>query len=600
MAVKKGHVKITNLLLEHGANPNLQDHAMENVIFPAAKQGHGTLVSLFLSRGVNANIRNIIGNTPLFYAVQSSNETAIRLLLRAKNDVNQRNELLETPLFVAVREGHLAVVRLLLENGAEVDSRNLFNETPFLQLTRILGNKNSTGDSVALLRLLLEWGAVPNPKCDANCPDLLLELLEIGSRALEERVNGLWKKTQAKIDNARALWSARVRALPEDRFVLFVDKLAEEKITRLDSQRRVWLRATEGALTWAIRESCIEIFDCLIEHCPELEMAYLNDEQNFAYAVVNGQVKLVQRFLQRGVEETSLWNALLRAAENGHTEVITLLLDTDICERSTDWYATGSLAVYLVADRGHTNTVLYLLEKGFSIQHPYEKGNNLLRTAEMAGNHSMIESLLSTGVFPDVKDNFSQTPLFWAARLGLLASANILLQKRPQLDAVDADGRTPLFYAVANGHDSMVKLLLEHDANPDPEDYAQERPILWASGRGYDTILRMLLQGGASVESRADEANSPIFWVLKRFSRDQGKNVSDKRLLNAHRANAADYDAVLGILLSHGARVNIRDQAGQTPLSIAVQHNYERSVKLLLPYEEGQIPQEGQGGKCQS
>ncbi|KAL2816405.1 ankyrin repeat-containing domain protein [Aspergillus cavernicola] len=597
MAARMGHMKITNLLLEHGADPNLQDHAMENAIFPAARGGHDALLSLLLSRVANANIGNIIGNTPLFYAVQSSNETAITLLLRAKNDVNQRNELLETPLFVAVRVGHLAIVRLLLENGAEVDSRNLLRETPFLQATRILENKNSTEDSFAVLRLLLEWGAVPNPKSDANHPDLLLELLDIGSRALEERVNGLWKKTQAKIDKARALWSARVRALPEDRFLLFVDNLTQEKIHRLNSsnyERRVWLRGTEGPLTWAIRAGRTEIIDCLIEHSPELEMAYLNDEQSFTYAVVNGHVKLVQRFLQRGVEETSLLNALLRAAENGHTEVIKLLLDTDICGRSPQWYTAGSSAVFHAADRGHTNTVLYLLGKGFSLQHPNEKGKNTLRTAMMEGNHRMMRILLSTGAYCDVKDDFSQTPLCWAARLGLLVTANILLQKRPQLDAVDIDGRTPLFYAVNNGHDSMVKLLLEHDANPDPEDYTRERPILWASGQGYDTILRMLLQRGASVESRADEANSPIFWALKRRSRDRDRNVSTETLLNVTEANAGDYNAVLSILLSHGARVNIRDEAGQTPLFIAVQHRYEASVKLLLQYGEGQISPEHQ------
>jgi ankyrin repeat protein len=47
----------------------------------------------------------------------------------------------------------------------------------------------------------------------------------------------------------------------------------------------------------------------------------------------------------------------------------------------------------------------------------------------MQGNHKITDILLSIGVHPNVKDQFSQTPLFWAARQGQLATANALLQK---------------------------------------------------------------------------------------------------------------------------------------------------------------------------
>ncbi|KAL6235046.1 ankyrin repeat-containing domain protein [Aspergillus navahoensis] len=104
-------------------------------------------------------------------------------------------------------------------------------------------------------------------------------------------------------------------------------------------------------------------------------------------------------------------NALLRAAENGHTEVIELLLNIDIGGRSSHWYTAGSSAVFHAAGRGHTNAVLYLLGKGSSLQHPSEKGQNTLRTARMEGNHRMTKILLSTGAYFDVRDDSSQTPL---------------------------------------------------------------------------------------------------------------------------------------------------------------------------------------------
>ena len=68
----------------------------------------------------------------------------------------------------------------------------------------------------------------------------------------------------------------------------------------------------------------------------------------------------------------------------------------------------------------------------------------------------------------DVKDNFGQTPLSWAARKGHAEVTKVLLGTKANVEATDTDKRTPLNWAARNGHGNVVELLARtrHGANP--------------------------------------------------------------------------------------------------------------------------------------
>jgi ankyrin repeat domain-containing protein 50 len=59
------------------------------------------------------------------------------------------------------------------------------------------------------------------------------------------------------------------------------------------------------------------------------------------------------------------------------------------------------------------------------------------------------------------KDNeYSQTPLSWAAEKGHEAVVKLLLATgKADVDSKDRDGQTPLSWAAQKGHEAVVKLL---------------------------------------------------------------------------------------------------------------------------------------------
>lgn len=71
------------LLLDAGANPNIQDLAGQTPMHGASGFNSIEPVRLLLNAGADPNIPNIEGNTPLHNAISGENEEAVALLLEA-------------------------------------------------------------------------------------------------------------------------------------------------------------------------------------------------------------------------------------------------------------------------------------------------------------------------------------------------------------------------------------------------------------------------------------------------------------------------------------------------------------------------------------
>lgn len=72
-------------------------------------------------------------------------------------------------------------------------------------------------------------------------------------------------------------------------------------------------------------------------------------------------------------------------------------------------------------------------------------------------------------VAADPKDEYGQTPLWWAAARGHEAVVKLLLERDDvTAESKDNNGRTPLSSAAAEGYEAVVKLLRsKHSQNTD-------------------------------------------------------------------------------------------------------------------------------------
>jgi hypothetical protein len=84
------------------------------------------------------------------------------------------------------------------------------------------------------------------------------------------------------------------------------------------------------------------------------------------------------------------------------------------------------------------------------------------------------------------------TPLIWAAEMGSVSCAKILLDAGTDPNAVEWDGWSALHRAARNGHLEITKLLLHHKAKLEQQDGKALMPLDWAAGSGHCDVFEAL------------------------------------------------------------------------------------------------------------
>ncbi|OJJ94689.1 hypothetical protein ASPACDRAFT_48596 [Aspergillus aculeatus ATCC 16872] len=108
------------------SSPSLHPQQNPSDLSSLCCPAHERIVHLLLQRGANVDMQNSRGQTPLHLAAQRGHLGIVRLLLMAPQpvDVNARDRFGSTPLHLASENGHVEVVRLLVAHHARVDVRS--------------------------------------------------------------------------------------------------------------------------------------------------------------------------------------------------------------------------------------------------------------------------------------------------------------------------------------------------------------------------------------------------------------------------------------------------------------------------------------------
>lgn len=81
MAVLEDKKEAVNSLLDHGANPLLEDNRKRSSIHHVAKGGNITMINMMLSKGLAVNSRKNWGKVPLILAAGNTNKVPPTLFL---------------------------------------------------------------------------------------------------------------------------------------------------------------------------------------------------------------------------------------------------------------------------------------------------------------------------------------------------------------------------------------------------------------------------------------------------------------------------------------------------------------------------------------
>jgi ankyrin repeat protein len=162
-AAAENHPAVVQALIENGANVDAQSA----VLTPVKRQGGAGLQAWHTTfpRG---------GMTALLFAARQGVLDAVRTLIAAGADVNRADPDGISPLIMAIINAHYDVAALLVEKGADVNRPDSIGQTPLYaavdmhtlewRFNRAPPKSSGTLDSVDIVRLLLARGADPNAR----------------------------------------------------------------------------------------------------------------------------------------------------------------------------------------------------------------------------------------------------------------------------------------------------------------------------------------------------------------------------------------------------------------------------------------------------
>ena len=445
---------------------------------------------------------------------------ALRALLAQKVDVNAPDGLGTPALHWAVRVDDVEMAKLLIGAGADAKLANRYGVTP-LSLAASAGNP-------AMLRVLLDAGADPNAIDPAGETMLMI--------------------------------ASRVGVLDAVKVLLERGAVPDAK----DATYR------QTALMVAVREGHPAIVRLLVELGADVN-AKTRPGQTPGFVLPNSVpgfghgVGIVRGGLPpRGSRQPipGALTPLLYAARDGRLEAAKILVAAKANIEDTDANAITPLIMAIVNNR--LDVARLLIESGANIQAADWYGRTPLWAAietrnmdvdnatfvnsiDRAPYFDLITVLLDRGANPNIR--MKEVPPI----------RRMFLRTTGSLAWVDFTGQTPFLTASLAADLSVMRLLLKHGADPKIGTFEGTTPLMAAAGVNW--VYNQTFDAGAAERLEA---------VKLCFDLGNDVNAVNSMGLTAlHGAANRGSDDIIQFLADKGAKLDVKDKEGRTPLTWA-------------------------------
>jgi uncharacterized protein len=443
---------------------------------------------------------------------------AVRALVKKRVDVNVPSADGTPALHWIVRMQDVETTRLLLKAGAEADKSNRYGVRP---LHLAINN----GD-VEMVKLLLAAHADPN-SVDTTGESCLIMAARVGNLDIVKALLGKRAAVDAADPEYRQtplMVAARAGHAP-------VVSLLIKHGAKVDAQTRT------GAT-------------------PKFRPPGQNSGSKGQGIVRGGWPERGERDPTPGAK-----TPLLYAVREGHEDIAKLLLDAGASIEKAD--ADGVTPLLMAILNGHVALAQNLIARGANVnvsdwygQTPLwsavdlrdldvsgpTKNNGVDREATFA----LIKTLLEKHADPNARTKEYPPQRRWITRLG-------------SLSWVDFTGQTPFLRAALAGDVKTMRLLLEYRADPNIKTFNGTTPLMaaagvnWTVSQTYDEGPQALLEAVKLAHSLGNDVNA----------------TNDMGLQAIHGAANRGSDEIIRFLVEQGARLDVPDKQGRTPLAWA-------------------------------
>ncbi|XP_067217780.1 transient receptor potential cation channel, subfamily N, member 1 [Chanodichthys erythropterus] len=542
IASQCGHPATALLLLRKGVPLYMPNKSGAVCLHAAAKRGHTAVVKALLQKGANVDATAKDGQTALHIAVENCKPQVVQMLLGFGAHVQLKGgKAQETPLHIAARvKDGVRVAEMLLKSGADVNAEQENGETAMHVAAR--------HGALQMIQALIQEGGDVTWKSKVDENSLHVAVRHCHAHVVKEILNSL--------TNERSREEAEL-------CVREGNQNGETPLHLAAELRRDTVHKTD-------EDICI--IKILMEHHADITaVTRQSGETPLHYNARVGNTAVLQEMLsnvptnqlQTAINKHAKngWSPLLLAAEQGHTEVVRVLLQTNA--RVDVFDEEGKAAIHLAAEQGHQDIVDILLSHKAFVNTKTKLGLTPLHLSARTGSARLVRLLVETHqAIVDALSLRKQTPLHLAAISGQLDVCSSLLNLKADITAADIHGQTPLHLAVENDHSEVVKLFLRH------------RPEL-------ATLANM--EGATCTHIAAAKGSAAVIRELLTFNQGGPLTLNNKAngLCPLHLAAAGGHTEVVKVLLEAGASVKEEDVEGMTAIHLAAKNGHTHILEVL-------------------
>ena len=295
------------------------------------------------------------------------------------------------------------------------------------------------------------------------------------------------------------------------------------------------------------------------------------------------QMKKEKRDAQRNAAEEARAEQDAQPAESAST--VSML--TPVQTRS---YEKNVQDAFDAVERGDYQTLIEMFDEGIDVGHMFGPIDRMtpLMAAAAANQFETVRQLILLGSNVNMLDDKGQTALFYAVRHGHNPIAALLVDHGARIGIADSQGKTVLQVAEKGGKNSLINYLRR---NIEPNTIM--RDAFNAAASGDNAKLQQIHDDGTDITTivgdidhttllMAAAASNQLETVRKLI--DMGSHVNttdDKRQTALFHAVLHGHTDVAAFLISRGARVHLRNIAGETVLRIAEKGSNKSLIALL-------------------
>ncbi len=260
-----------------------------------------------------------------------------------------------------------------------------------------------------------------------------------------------------------------------------------------------------------------------------------------------------------------LWHARTPA-------IVTVLLDAGGNPAAHD--NDGQTPLHRAAENGHVEIVDILLGRGAPVSAINARGETPLLRAMSA---QITRALCDAGASPDSSTVSGETALMRSVHRGDTAMVEVLLAAGADVNAETVKGETALHYAAQTSGSgrAVIQTLLAAGADVDAQTAIGYTPLMLAVIDANTDAMQALIDAGADVDAQTVDGLTALMIA---------STVEDPARINDRFGTIGDARMLdcMSRLLGAGADISAADDAGDTALHRAYRFSWPRRVKALL------------------